>query len=280
MMSLKLSRKKWFRPSLRTVLGVLLVVPLSAYAVNWNQIAHWSMDGGSGQSTMIDWWGESNDGRLLDSRQVTSGRLGGWAWRFRGTNKNSRVVIDNQSGMSPGTKDFLVRARIRFTSELPYQASWNFAQRGRADNIGGQWKLELARSKQSSGGKVSFRCLFRRPGAPSEPLTVQVLDRGSSLQKNMTYDVSCRLNRSSTNASVTAGVNNTATNRWTWASKSSGIRNVIFGSINPRGNSCALGNVTTIGGKAYCANENPDQSELREDMYKGYLLWMKVWKGR
>lgn len=264
------------------VLFISTAPPASAEAVTWNKIGYWPMYGGAGESRAVDWWGEANTGYVRDRNQVTSGHFGGWAYRFKGTNKDSRIVIHNNRGLSPGTKDFLVSARIRYTNDLPYGASWNVVQRGRAnrDAIGGQWKLEIARAALRWGGKVYFKCVFRRPGS-TQPFLVKVFDAGQSLKKNVSYDVTCRLDRSSNaNALVHAEITNRSTNNKSRPpAKNTGIPNSAFGSINPRGTSCPLGHKTTIGGKAYCANENPGPAGLSEDMYKGYIQSVKIWKG-
>ena len=267
----------------RSLFGLLalcsLFVAPSVHAVDWTPIAFWPMDGPVGQTTMEDYWGESNAGRVLDGTQVESGRLGGWAFHFRGTNKNSRAVVDNDSGLNPGNRDFRVRMKFKFDKDIGPQSSWNLVQKGRYGNRGGQWKLELSRN---AGNSVSFRCSFQRPresdGSAGEQFAVKVLDRGTSLQKGKLYELSCRLNRSSSRVQIVAGVRNVEQNRWTWGVKNTEISQSAFGSIAPYGG-CYLGSRVNIGGKSYCANENPGSDDLADDMFRGFISYVKVYKG-
>lgn len=84
---------------------------------------------------------------------VTMGAAGqpGRAYSFNGV--DSAVIVPDADNLDPGTRNFTVTAKVRFT-ELPPPTSFDIVRKGEAGTVGGEWKLELI----NSGGKALAVC--------------------------------------------------------------------------------------------------------------------------
>jgi hypothetical protein len=119
--------------------------------------ALWHMDEPAGTSTMVDFSGWRNDGRVPSG--VTAGIAGavGSAYHFDG---RSLVRVPHDASLNPGTAPITISAWIRVPASLG-KGDYNAVQKGVATTTGGAYKLEIHASTTRKFGFPA--CAFNGP---------------------------------------------------------------------------------------------------------------------
>lgn len=221
-------------------------------------------------STYNGWVGYSPDN---DDGEVD--RDGSHA-RFNGQ-RNSIVFIANAShaDLNPGNESFIVTAHFAVDQSvlsdeaLGRNQTWNLVQKGRFNNLGGQWKLQI---RKNHSGRIFLQCLFNdnQPDTPKESIQIPLNKtwiRGDHMLKGR-----CTLDRSANQLSV--DLTNT-TKDINVARKKTELRN-NFGSVVPQLGECgtpnAFGGNVTIGNKPLC----PKQQLDTDDAFRGKVYSVRI----
>lgn len=133
-----------------TAVGLVAVgVPASAGAATMTTLARWSMNESPGSHTLVDSSGHGMNG-TIGSEVVLNGAV--HTFRFLKPNTPpahpQHIDVVNDSRLNPGTREYSITIRARWTSALG-----NIVQKGQAGATGGYFKL------QATNGLV--QCLFR-----------------------------------------------------------------------------------------------------------------------
>lgn len=161
------------RPTVIALTAAWMVLsPTSASAAT--TAALWHMDDAG--SVMVD---SSGNGLNGASTNVAVGQPGavGSAYGFQRT--PAYVTVPNNARLNPGTGDFTVSAKIRFSAPPSSSVGdYDLVRKGLAGTAGGNWKMEILQS-----GKAY--CLFK--GSAGRV----VLTNGPVLADNVWHTVSC-----------------------------------------------------------------------------------------
>jgi hypothetical protein len=150
------------------LLAASACAPSSGEALGGGLAARWPMDERAGATVMADVSGSGFDGVIGAGVAVGDGtyRFPGWtgnvdaAGRLTGrvpATSGAASVPDPWGALEPGRGSFVVSLRLRSAltgqGRLPTApaASFNVVQKGRADQAGGFWKLELSADGSSTG---------------------------------------------------------------------------------------------------------------------------------
>jgi hypothetical protein len=150
------------------VLVASACAPPTGEALGGRPAARWTMDERPGATVMVDVSGSGSDGVIGSAVAVGDGtyRFPGWtanvdtAGRLIGrvaVTSGAVSVPDPWGALEPGRGSFVVSVRLRSaltsSGRLPSApaASFNVVQKGRADQAGGFWKLELSGDGSSTG---------------------------------------------------------------------------------------------------------------------------------
>ena len=131
------------------------IAPASA-VVTTGVTALYEMNEAPGSTVMVDSSGNGNNGTVNPSGVQTGGVYDGstgYNWPFRSPTEPpaspERIVqVPDNIALEPGSDDFTVEIRMRFTDKFG-----NIAQKGQAQTAGGQWKIQMPQGIPS--------CLFK-----------------------------------------------------------------------------------------------------------------------
>ena len=203
---------------------------------------------------------ESDDGEV--------DRDGPWV-RFNGQ-RDSIILIDadRHADFNPGggsfavTVQFVIDRAVLDTEALGPGETWNLLQKGRYNNAGGQWKLQIRKNRSE---RVFFQCLINddRPDTPKAAAQIAV-SRAWILDSD-TLEGRCTLEREANRLSVEL----TDTTRGIDVPRVTRSLPADFGAVSPRAGECgspeAFGGNVAIGNKPMC----PDQELDTDDAFRG-----------
>jgi len=184
--------------------------------------------------------------------------------------RDSIVLIDDDhhEDFNPGAKSLTVFARfvidrsVMTTEALGPNQTWNLMQKGRYNNAGGQWKLQI---RKDHAGRVFFQCLVNddRPDTPKA--AVQTALGHAWILNDHVLAARCTLDRRTDELSIDL----TDT---TWDVTPPRVATALpvgFGAVAPRAGECgtpeAFGGNVVIGNKPMCPNQQLDT----DDAFRG-----------
>jgi hypothetical protein len=139
--------------------------------------AHWTLDEVGG-STAYDVSGNSNNG--TSSHVVGDGS----GYTFNGT--DSRVVVPDSPGLSPGSADFSYGVTLKVPSAPPSGETYTLLSKGISTTKAGDYKLEIINSK----GKAEARCAFDSILSTGKKVRASVM-KSVQLANGKTHTVTC-----------------------------------------------------------------------------------------
>jgi hypothetical protein len=175
--------RRAFRPILLSVVAasVLTIGPAARADTKTHD---WAMDEPAGTGTMLD------DGSPTqtpgDWENIRAGVPGvvGTAYRFNGS--SSRVVVDDDASLDPGSSAFSTTVHVKFTV-VPTAANggdYDLIRKGLGDTNGGYWKMEIYPT--SSGTKTVGICQMQGSAG-----AVQVKDAPYTLNDGVWHTITC-----------------------------------------------------------------------------------------
>lgn len=189
--------------------------------------------------------------------------------RFNGQ-RNSIVLIDdaNHTDFNPGYDSLVVTAQFAINRSalneeaLGFNQTWNLVQKGRFNNAGGQWKLQI---RKNHSGRIFLQCLVNDDKPDTRRVAAQIPLKKAWLNDEQTLEGSCTLNRKTNELS--AELTNTTQNINVPAITKALTED--FGAVAPQAGMCgspeAFGGNVAIGNKPLC----PDQKLDTNDAFRG-----------
>lgn len=254
---------------------LLFVIATSAHASN-TTIAHWTFSqtdgpvvndhrpsnevGDDAKDRHSGWVGYSIDD--IDNDEVD--RTGSYA-RFNGR-RNSIVLISdtNHTDFNPGNESlilsvgFAVDKSALSDNALAPKGTWNLVQKGRFNNSGGQWKLQIRKGPK---GRLFFQCLINDNNSETRRAAAQVVVEKSWIQNDHNLKGGCFLDRQGNELKVDL-LSASAPDSLLSASKQLPAN---FGDVTPRAGQCgttdAFGGNIAIGNKPLCQNQKLDTND-------------------
>jgi uncharacterized protein (TIGR03437 family) len=201
--------------SIPLLLMAVSVVALSLLALNPGPARadppshYWTMNEPDGTGTMIDSGGATHThGRWKDIRAGVPG-FAGTGYRFNGY--TSRVIVDDDPSLHPGSSSFSVTAHVNFTV-IPTSANggdYDLVRKGVGTTKGGYWKIEAYPTSNQT--RVTGLCQMK--GSSNH---IKITGSPSSLNDGKWHTVTC----TKTDTEVTLTVDGT-----------SYVKSVTIGSI-------------------------------------------------
>lgn len=207
-----------------------------------------------------------------DGEVVRDGTLA----KFNGQ-RNSIVFVDdaNHTDLNPGDGSFIVTTRFAVDQSvleddaLGLNQTWNLVQKGRYNNSGGQWKLQI---RKNHAGRIFLQCLFNDNNADAEKETTQVRLKKTWIEADHILEGQCTLDRLANRLSV--DLTNTTLNI-PLKPKTAELRN-SFATVAPQAGECgspnAFGGNVTIGNKPLC----PKQKLDTDDAFRGKVYSVRI----
>jgi Concanavalin A-like lectin/glucanases superfamily len=134
-------------PGFVATLGVALsafasVVALETPAVAAPATHIWQMDESAGDGTMHDSGSPTQTNGTWRNIQAGVPGFSGTAYRFNGT---SRVTVNDNSSLDPGTSDFTITLHVNFTAmpDASVGGDFDLIRKGLGSTSGGYWKVEI-----------------------------------------------------------------------------------------------------------------------------------------
>jgi|GEM_PF-2215272 len=191
--------------------------------------------------------------------------------------RDSIVFIDDttHSDFNPGSGS--LRAHARFTvdrSALSDEAlgpnqTWNLVQKGRFNNAGGQWKLQV---RKNFSGRIFFQCLVNDDNPGTRRQFTEVAIETAWILDDRVLEGRCTLDRQAAElrAELTDASSGTAVPHTVTALPAA------FGDVAPRAGACgtpdAFGGNVTIGNKPLC----PNQAFDTDDAFRGAVHEVRI----
>jgi hypothetical protein len=164
---------------------------LTIAAVAVGPVAHasvtthvWSMDEPTGSGIMLDSGSPTQTPGLWEHISAGVAGVTGTAYRFNGS--SSRIVVNDDPSLDPGTAPFSVTVHVRFT-EIPTAeigGDYDLIRKGLGDTSGGDWKVEIVPT--SKGQQTTGLCHVRGSTGAAE-----VKGAPSTLDDGMWHELSC-----------------------------------------------------------------------------------------
>lgn len=185
-------------------------------------------------------------------------------------NRNSIILIDDahHTDLNPGdgslivTMEFQVNQSALDDKALAPKETWNLIQKGRFNNTGGQWKLQIRKGPQK---RLFLQCLINdnKPGTKREAGQIHLEDRW--VANKHTLLGRCTLNRQTNELKLEL---TDLKSGKTVASVANAISK-DFGAVAPESGACgtpeSFGGNVAIGNKPLC----PDQELDTNDAFQG-----------
>jgi len=209
----------------------------------------------------------SDDGEVL--------RNGSYA-RFNGQ-RNSIVLIDDTEHLdfNPGEQSFIISAHFSIdqsvlsSEALGPNQTWNLVQKGRFNNTGGQWKLQI---RKNNNGRLFLQCLMNDDIQDTKKTSVQIALKQHWILREEPLKGRCELNRAESELRLELTTEN-QTNRV--LRKATTLR-TSFGAVAPQVGQCgspnAFGGNIAIGNKPLC----PDQKLDTDDAFRGKVYSLQI----
>ena len=191
--------------------------------------------------------------------------------------RNSIILIDdtNHAQFNPENESLVIAVEFKVDqSALSDQAlapkgTWNLIQKGRFNNKGGQWKMQI---RKAPDGRLFLQCLINddRPDTKREAAQT-VLDK-NWLKSGDTFNGRCTLNRqqNTLNLELNNLTTSTAETPVTTALRAN------FGNVAPIAGECgspnAFGGSIAIGNKPLCPNQKLDT----DDAFRGEVFGAQI----
>ena len=269
------------RPSLFRNPAALLMVsftPVSNAAAE--TVAHWTFSQTSGSVINTSTTGsERNNGWIgytSDNSDDTDVVRDGTGASFNGQ-RNSIILIDdsNHIDFNPGidsfaiSSQFIVDQSVLTEATLGLNQTWNLVQRGRFNNSGGQWKMQI---RKSHSNKLFLQCLVNDDKPETKSAKVQIMLKPAWIKANHSFEGRCTLDREDQQISVEL----TNTTQDKKAKHKAEALPSGFGSVAPRAGECSspesFGGNVAIGNKPLC----PDQELDTDDAFRGVVFSVSV----
>jgi Concanavalin A-like lectin/glucanases superfamily len=143
-----MKHRKLALATLVVALMVLLIASSPAWAVLL-QAANWRMNETSGK--MLDSSRHNNHGTPRHVARTGS------TYVFNGT--TSRVVVPDHASLDPAGEGITLRAQVRVPNHAMDDDSYDVVRKGYATTAGGDYKMEILRTRNRTVGKL--HCLFK-----------------------------------------------------------------------------------------------------------------------
>ncbi|MDP9331341.1 MAG: LamG domain-containing protein [Actinomycetota bacterium] len=170
---------------------VLFVALLAVAAVAVGPAAHasitvhlWSMDEPAGSGTMLDSGSPTQTFGSWENISAGIAGVTGTAYHFNGS--SSRIVVNDDPSLDPGSSPFSVTVHVRFT-EIPTTeigGDFDLIRKGLGSTSGGDWKVEIVPT--SNGQQTMGLCHVQGSAGVAEAKGAQ-----STLDDGTWHELSC-----------------------------------------------------------------------------------------
>jgi len=196
--------------------------------------------------------------------------------RFNGQ-RNSIVLIDDTEHLdfNPRNESFIISTHFSIdqsvlsSNALGPNQTWNLVQKGRFNNTGGQWKLQI---RKNNNGRIFLQCLMNDDQRDTKKASVQIALKQHWILNEEPLKGRCELNRAESELRLELTTAN-LTNRV--LRKATTLR-TDFGAVAPRIGQCgspnAFGGNIAIGNKPLCPNQELDT----DDAFRGKVFRLQI----
>lgn len=274
----------WFTLSTKAALLTALFMLTNGNASSSVTVAHWTFSETNGPIVNTKpqadgktpalhngWVGYSTN--IGDDNEVDrNGRRAS----FNG-HRDSIILIDdeNHSDFNPGdeslivTVEFAVNQSALNDEALAPKETWNLIQKGRFNNSGGQWKMQIRKAPR---GRLFLQCLINDNKPDTRREATQIPLKKTWITNSHILSGRCTLNRQANELKLEL---TDLTSGKSESPKTSTLPN-DFGSIAPEAGECGTpeswgGNVS-IGNKPLC----PDQELDTDDAFQGEVFNARI----
>jgi hypothetical protein len=202
----------------RAAAGAAICVAITALTASAasaaTERAHWSMNDTG--SSMADSSGNGNKGTL---KNVTTGVAGSSGTAFSFTKKPAYVQVPDDATLDPGTADFTITLKVKFTINPPSSVGdYDLLRKGLSSTSGGSYKVEI------DNGKAL--CNFRGSGGQAQ------INAGPAINDGSWHTITCA--RTSSTVKLTVDGKSWSTSKST--GKISNSSSVLIGAKDSSGN--------------------------------------------
>lgn len=191
--------------------------------------------------------------------------------------RNSIILIDdtNHTEFNPENKSLVITVRFKVDRSalsdeaLAPKGTWNLIQKGRFNNKGGQWKMQI---RKAPDGRLFLQCLINDDLPDTKREAAQTVLDKNWLKSGDTLNGRCTLNRqqNALNLELTNLTTGTAESPVTTTLRAN------FGNVAPIAGECgspnAFGGNIAIGNKPLCPNQQLDT----DDAFRGEVLSAQI----
>lgn len=192
--------------------------------------------------------------------------------------RDSIILIDdaNHTDFNPGpesliiTMQFAVDQSALNNEALAPKETWNLIQKGRFNNSGGQWKMQI---RKAPAGRLFLQCLINDDKPDTRREAAQIALQKPWVKESHTLLGRCVLNRPANELILEL------TNLTIGSSKSKVTTTTLstdFGNVDPQAGDCgtpnAFGGNVSIGNKPLC----PDQELDTDDAFRGVVFSAQI----
>ncbi|MBX2878512.1 MAG: hypothetical protein KTR32_01210 [Granulosicoccus sp.] len=226
--------------------------------------------------------------------EATSARHGGWVGYSVDTSDDGEVERDGSRAAFNGERDsivlidgtdhtefnpddgslvitlqFAVDRSALSEAALAPKGTWNLIQKGRYNNQGGQWKMQI---RKAPAGRLFFQCLINDDNPDIKRAVAQTVLKKRWIEKGYVFTGRCTLNRQSNELSLE--LSNSTTGNTQSPVKTS--LHPDFGNVAPRAGECgspnSFGANVAIGNKPLCPNQTLDTNDaFRGEVFSAHI---------
>lgn len=258
-------------------LALLFVLAPNAQANG--TVAHWTFEQTKGSVVNTQSHNNQNDGWIgysPDNTDDNEVERNASMVAFNGA-RNSIILIDdaNHTDFNPGLNALVISARfvvdrsVLDEDALGLNQTWNLVQKGRFNNVGGQWKMQI---RKSHNGRLFLQCLVNDDKPETKSTKVQVVLKPKWINSDHIFEGRCELSRKDKELRV--DLTNTTQGNKTLR-KTSEVP-AEFGAVAPQAGECgtpqAFGGNVAIGNKPLCEDQELDT----DDAFRGTVFSIKI----